>query len=124
MNKTESQAAAPEVAKLTAHSLRQYTKRGATGDAKLVFVYAVTGNPIGLAEYEKSKGTNFRKEEDGTPLYFTDRYVGKKCAMRKTSKGEFVMDTTEIDQLASLSNQYGIDVALRVAGKQTEVHPE
>lgn len=99
--------------------VRQYRKRE-TG--KMVFVYGVTGTPEQLAEYKKAKGEFYREDEKTKQvLMFSSRYVGKSCPLIKTEKGEFVHDTTEFDQLANLSNQYGIDVALRIAGKQAEV---
>lgn len=98
---------------------RQYRKQE-TG--KLVVVYAVSGTEAELKEYEKSKGAHFRTDrETKEPLLFSNRYVGKKADMIKTEKGEFIADTTEFDQLANLADQYGIDVALRIAGKQAEV---
>jgi len=98
---------------------RQYRKRETS---KMVFVYNVTGTPEQLEEYKKSKGEFFREDKDTKQvLMFSSRYVGKTCPLIKTEKGEFVHDTTEFDQLANLSNQYGIDVALRIAGKEAEV---
>lgn len=104
---------------MEATAIRQYRKRE-TG--KLVFVYTITGTSEEIAAYKASKGDNYR--EDATTkqvLMFSTRYLEKKCAMIKTSTGTFVADTTKLDQLANLADQYGIDIALKLAAKQDEV---
>lgn len=104
---------------MKATAIRQYRKRE-TG--KLVFVYSITGTEEEIAAYKESKGEFYR--EDATTkqvLMFSNRYTGKEINMIKTSTGQFVPDTTEIDQLASLADQHGIDIALRIAHKQAEV---
>lgn len=104
---------------MKATSIRQYRKRE-TG--KLVFVYTITGTPEEMAAYKTSKGENYREDEATKQvLMFSTRYLEKECSMIKTSAGVFVPDTTKLDQLANLADQYGIDVALTLAGKQIEV---
>lgn len=104
---------------MKATSIRQYRKRE-TG--KMVFVYNVTGTPEEMAEYKKAKGDFYREDKDTKQvLMFSNRFTGKSVDLIKTEKGEYVADTTEFDQLANLADQYGIDVALRIAGKQAEV---
>lgn len=103
--------------KLNATFARQYRNK-ATGN--MVFVYNVRGNASGLEDYQKSKGDFFRRDKDTQEvLLFSGRFEGQSLPMRKNSKGEWVLDTTEIDQLASLEKQYGIDVAKTVVAKET-----
>jgi hypothetical protein len=104
---------------MKATSIRQYRKRE-TG--KMVFVYQVSGTPEELAAYKTAKGEHYREDKDTKAiLMFSNRYTGKSVDLIKTEKGDYVPDTTEFDQLANLSDQYGIDIALRIAGKQAEV---
>lgn len=104
---------------LIATAIRQYHKRE-TG--KMVFVSAITGSVEDLAAYKTAKGDFYREDKDTKQvLMFSNRFTPGKTPLIKTEKGDFVLDTTEADQLASLSDQYGIDVALRLAGKQAEV---
>lgn len=100
--------------------VNQYRKRE-TG--KLVFVYAISGTVEELAAYKASKGDFYREDaKTKEPLLFSNRFVGQECPITKTEKGEFYHNTTEMDQLASLTDQFGIDVALRMAGKNAEVN--
>lgn len=106
---------------LTIEFRRNYPKRSTDGTAKTIFVYAVKGTPEQLAKYKASKGEFYREDKDTEEvLMFSSRFVGKAAQLVETSKGEFVPDTSEIEQLASLINQFGIDVAKTVVGKNTE----
>lgn len=98
--------------------LRQYRKRG-TG--QLVFVYSVNGTEKQLAAYEKAKGENFKRDADTKEvLFFTTRFVGKTGKLMETSKNEWVVDTTEADQMKSLVDQYGYDIAKEMIAKGSE----
>jgi len=104
---------------LIATATRQYRKRE-TG--KMVFVSTITGSVEDMAAYKTAKGDFYREDKDTKQvLMFSNRFTGSKTPLIKTEKGEFVADTTEFDQLANLTDQYGIDVALRIAGKQAEI---
>lgn len=101
--------------------VRSYTSQ----KGNKTFVYTVSGTPEQMEAYKKSKGDFYREDEKTKePLFFTTRYFGEKGSLVVTSKGEFVADTTEIDKLASLSDQFGIDVALSVQGSKHNVNPE
>lgn len=96
--------------------ISQYRKRG-TGN--MTFVYAVEGSEEQLKKYKTHKGENFRelKEDEagfkkGTPLFYSTRYIGKKGELMETSKGDWVIDTTEQDKLINMTAQCGGNVEL------------
>lgn len=81
----------------------QYYKRD-TGN--LVFVYVVTGNKAEMAQYEEAQGEHYTEnEETGDPLFFTTDYAGPSCDLLITSKGNVIVDTSEMDQIGSLLKQ-------------------
>jgi len=105
--------------KLNATFARQYRNKTS---GNMVFVYNVRGNEAGISDYQKSKGDYFRRDKDTNEvLLFSGRFEGESLPMRKSSKNEWVLDTTKIDQLSSLEQQYGIDVAKTVVSKETVV---
>ena len=72
----------------------------------LVFKYDVIGKEV--ADYEASKGSNVRHNDDtGNPLFFTTRYSGDNINFIKTNpevgEGEWIVDTSEMDKLTSLA---------------------
>jgi hypothetical protein len=83
---------------------RSYRKKG-TGNT--VFVYAVSGTPAELEAFKKAQGEFFIEDEDGTPLWFTTRFVGKSGKLVITSAGKVIADMSQFDQMASLAQQYG-----------------
>lgn len=102
--------------------VRQYRKKG-TGT--LVFVYEVHGTKEQLAAYKESCGDFYlESKESGRPLFFTTRFCANNTPLIPTEEGRWVPDTTQADQLASLTNQYGIDVALRLQGTTTNHSPK
>ena len=104
--------------KLKIKFLRQYRKRTS---GQVVFVYAVTGDEKQLKAYEKSKGENFKKDEESKEaLFFSTRFVGKSGELMETSKNEWVVDTTEADQMKSLVDQYGYDIAKQMMHRTEE----
>jgi hypothetical protein len=83
--------------------LRSYRKAGGT----TVFVYSVSGTESNLAKYKDIQGEFYREDEDGGPIWFTGKFVGKVGKLIITSKDKIVADTSELDQAASLASQYG-----------------
>lgn len=124
-NKIETTAAQAVNNKLSIVFERQYRKqatekqRAAGLPGSEVFVYKVKGTPEQVAEYIKSKGEFGPKltDKDGVTRFFSIRYVGENCDLMKTGNGEFRPDTSEIDKLANLTKQYGIDVAKEMMRK-------
>lgn len=76
----------------------------------IVFVYAVTGTPKELAEYEsiqKADGVNTIVDEDGTYLWFTTRPVGAVGKLAISPKGKIFADTTALDLANAMIRQHG-----------------
>jgi len=71
-----------------------------------VFVYAVSGTEQELADFKKAQG-DFYREEDGTPLWFTTRFVGNTAPLVITSKGKVIADLSEYKKAESLVKQFG-----------------
>lgn len=99
--------------------VRQYRKRAEVENgvvikpSKIIFVYGVE-NPEDHAKYLAIKGDKAAKDENGKPvaLFFSPRYHGKEAALvLNKEKTDWLVDTTEADKLASLTAQYGIEVA-------------
>lgn len=71
------------------------------------FVYKVSGSKEQLAAYKKAQGDFHRTDDDGNPLWFTTRCIGKAGTLIITSNGNIVPDMSAYDQAASLAAQYG-----------------
>ena len=82
---------------------RSYTSK----NGNKVFVYAVSGTEEQLNAFKEAQGENYREAEDGTPLWFTVRCVGKSGNLIITTNGRIVPDMSAFDQAASLASQYG-----------------
>lgn len=97
--------------------IRQYRKRE-TGN--MVFVYALSGTPEQIVAHKKFKGKfSIVDEKTKEVLIFENRFHGPNCELVANEKNEWRVDTTKADQLKSLVDQYGIDIALTMI-KSTE----
>lgn len=94
--------------------LRSYKKVGKNGKTYTVFVYAVSGTPEQLAKYKALQGDKHRVDEDGTPLWFSTRFVGETGQLIMSDKGVFA-DMSEFDAAASLADQYGGNLGQELA---------
>jgi hypothetical protein len=72
-----------------------------------VFVYSVSGNADQIEAYKAAQGDNYREDENGTPLWFTTRCIGKTGSLIITSAGKIVPDMSAYEQAASLAAQFG-----------------
>jgi len=88
---------------LKVKSIRTYKSKAGNP----TFVYAVSGEVETLEAYKKAQGSYYREQEDGTPLWFTTRYVGETGDLLITSNGNIVPDMSKLDKQASLVKQYG-----------------
>jgi len=70
-------------------------------------VYTVKGSESQIAAYKTAQGDNYRESEDGTPLWFTTRCIGKTGTLIITAKGRIVPDMSAFEQAASLAAQFG-----------------
>lgn len=87
---------------LKAQFVRTYKK----SSGKVIFVYHVSGDQAQLDQFETIQGEHYRTD-NGTPVWFTDRYIGESCPLLITSKDKIVADTSEFDKANSLVKQAG-----------------
>lgn len=88
---------------MKATCVRTYRSKNGTP----TFVYTVNGTKEELVAYKKAQGTYYREQEDGTPLWFTTRFIGDNGELLVTSNGNVVPDMSKLDKQASLVAQYG-----------------
>lgn len=87
---------------------------------KVTFVYAVRGNAEQLAGFKAAQGEYYREDTDGTPLWFTTRFIGQTGKLLLTTNGNLVPDMSAFDQAASLASQYGGDLGQELAKTAAE----
>ena len=81
----------------------QYVK-----DGKIVLVYTVASSEkdaakqkAEIAEYETSQGEYIRKDEQGNPLYFSQRVCQVGAQLTKTQKGRFTVLEEDLEVKAA-----------------------
>lgn len=87
-------------------------KKSTTG--KVMFVYHVSGDQASLDQFETIQGEHYRTD-NGTPVWFTSRFVGESCKLLITSAGKIVADTSEFDKAKSLADQFGGNLGQAIA---------
>jgi hypothetical protein len=93
---------------LTIEFLRLYRKEGGA----VRFIYAVDGTEDALAAYKEAQGKFYAEDkETGKPLFWSTREIGDKGVLMVNSTGRYVADTTMATRLASLTKEYGYQVA-------------
>jgi hypothetical protein len=97
----------------------QYRKAStAAGRGRLTFVYTVAGTSKEVQAYSDTQGEYLREDDNGVPLFFSTRYYGATCDMLSNAdESGFYPDTSELDQLAALAEQYGGAVGNAIAEK-------
>ena len=73
---------------------------------KVMFVYHISRDQTELDQFETLQGEHYRTD-NGTPVWFTQRFVGESCPLLITSKNRIVADTSEFDKWNSLVQQAG-----------------
>ena len=83
-----------------------YKKAGNNGTAQTIFVYRVNGTQEELEKYQELREAEgyYTEDEDGTPLYFTNRYYGDNINLMVTINDNIVVDTTLFDKVQSLAD--------------------
>ena len=71
------------------------------------FVYKVSGSKSDLERFKELQGEFYRESDNGIPLWFTTRCIGKTGKLIVTTNDKLVPDMSEFDQAASLTAQYG-----------------
>lgn len=98
---------------LKVKSIRTYRSK----NGNPTFVYGVQGNKEGLEAFKKAQGSYYREDEEGTPLWFTTRFIGDTGNLIVTTNGNVVPDMSEFDKQASLVAQYGGNFGSMLAEK-------
>lgn len=80
-----------------------------------VFVYKVLGTPAQLEQYKQAQADFYREEEDGTALWFSTNFIGKKGHIIITTKGKVVADMSAFRQAESLTKQFGGNFGQEIA---------
>lgn len=82
----------------------------------IMFRYTVHGSKEELEHYKECQGGNnpeghkdnhYRESEEGVPLYFTSRPIGKSGQLGISTKGNVFIDTTDMDLAEALINSHG-----------------
>ena len=83
-----------------------YKKAGNNGTAQTIFVYRVNGTQEEIEKYQELREAEgyYTEDEDGTPLYFTNRYYGDNINLMVTINDNIVVDTTLFDKVQSLAD--------------------
>jgi len=83
-----------------------YKKAGNNGTAQTIFVYRVSGTQEEIEKYSTLREAEgyYTEDEDGTPLYFTNRYYGDNIQLMVTTNDNIVVDTTLFDKVQSLAD--------------------
>jgi hypothetical protein len=84
-------------------------------NGNVVFRYEVQGSEAELAKYEEIQGENYRKTDDGKPLFFTTRFAGNSVDLIITRAGKVVADMSAFDAAASMATQYGGNLGQELA---------
>ena len=78
--------------KLTAKLERKY--RSAKGSN--VFVYLVSGSATALEAYKNAQGANYRTDENGKPIFFSNKSFGHSGELIITNNGNVIFDDTKL----------------------------
>ena len=83
-----------------------YKKVGTNGTVNTIFVYRVNGSEDEVLKYQELREAEgyYTEDEDGTPLYFTNRYYGDNIQLMVTTNDNIVVDTTLFDKVQSLAD--------------------
>ena len=83
-----------------------YKKAGSNGAVNTIFVYRINGTEDEMSKYQELREAEgyYTEDEDGTPLYFTNRYYGDNINLMVTINDNIVVDTTLFDKVQSLAD--------------------
>lgn len=87
-------------------------------DGKNIFVYVVIGEQDELADFVNKQGQYHRTTPDGRAKFYTPFYGGKRGSIiLNYAKDKYVFDTSKLDQISSLTEQFGGNANLVFAEK-------
>jgi hypothetical protein len=88
--------------KLQAKFERKY--RSAKGSN--VFVYGVTGSADALEAYKNAQGANYRTNDNGKPIYFSNKSFGLEGQLLITNNGNVIFDDTRLAMTADMIERF------------------
>lgn len=80
-----------------------------------VFRYSVSGTTEQIEAYKAAQGENFRESDDGTPLWFTTRFIGNTGTLIITTNNKIVPDMSAFEKADSLAKQFGGNLGQELA---------
>ena len=99
-----------------------YKKSDNNGGYRNVFVYTVNGSQQEIAEYQETQGVNYRENDNGQPLFFSNTFAGTGINLIKTQSGRFTVDTSAFAQaegmLSNFTNPAMIAAMSNIIAKQ------
>lgn len=84
-----------------------FTRSYRSKKGNATFVYNVQGTKDELKAFKTAQGAYYRESDEGTPLFFTTRFIGDDGILLITTNGNIVPDMSAFDKQASLAEQYG-----------------
>jgi len=84
-------------------------------NGNVTFVYKVTGTKADLESFKLIQGDFHREDEQGNPLWFTTRCIGKTGKLLITTNDKIVPDMSAFDEAASIAAQYGGNFGVELA---------
>ena len=94
-----------------------YKKSDNNGGYRNVFVYTVNGSQQEIAEYQETQGVNYRENDNGQPLFFSNTFAGTGVNLIKTQSGRYTVDTSAFAQAEGmLSNFANAEMRSAMAG--------
>jgi len=90
------------------HQYKTVSKSGPNAGKGIdVYVYTVTGSKEELAKFKAAQGEQFREDEQGNPLFFTQKVLPRSIDLGISTKTNRVFpNTSEMDNINNLANQY------------------
>jgi len=71
-----------------------------------VFVYGVTGSADALKAYQEAQGANYRTNDDGKPIYFSNKSFGLEGQLLITANGNVIFDDTQLSMTADMIERF------------------
>jgi len=94
-----------------------YKKADNNGGYRNVFVYTISGTQDEIASYQDAAGVNYRENENGQPLFFSNTFAGTTVSLIQTQAGRYIIDTAAFAQAEGmLTNFANAEMRAALAG--------
>lgn len=88
--------------KLNAKFERKYRSQKGSN----VFVYGVSGTADALEAYKTAQGANYRTNENGKPIFFSNKSFGLEGQLLITNNGNVIFDDTQLAMTADMIERF------------------